>query len=158
MVDLDRIHQRLELLGDYLRELQRLRDLPVAEYLRHEVYAGRYLVQVAAQTCIELANHVIDSEGWRAPRDVGDSFTILHEHGVIRRRAGGTASWARRVAQSAGARLGRDRRRPRAPGAPTGLPDLDGPRELLLRGPGAARDPLDPAQVCPQCHSAKCNR
>jgi uncharacterized protein YutE (UPF0331/DUF86 family) len=60
MVDLDRIHQRLEMLAGYLRELRRLRDLPVAEYLRHEVYAGRYLVQVAAQTCIDLANHVID--------------------------------------------------------------------------------------------------
>ncbi len=83
MVDLDRIHQRLELLAGYLRELRRLRDLSVAEYLRHEVYAGRYLVQVAAQTCIDLANHIIASEGWRAPRDFGDSFTILAEHGVV---------------------------------------------------------------------------
>lgn len=83
MVDLDRLHQRLELLADYLRELRRLRDLPVAEYLRHEAYAGRYLVQVAAQTCIDLANHVIASEGWRAPRDFGDSFSVLHECGVI---------------------------------------------------------------------------
>ena len=82
MVDLDRIHQRLELAG-YVHELQRLGDLPVAEYLRNEVYAGRYLVQVAAQTCIDLANHIIASEGWRAPRDFGDSFTILAEHGVI---------------------------------------------------------------------------
>ncbi len=83
MVDLDRIHQRLELLAGYLRELRRLRDLPVSEYLRHEVYAGRYLVQVAAQTCIDLANHVIASEGWRAPRDFGDSFSVLNEQGVI---------------------------------------------------------------------------
>ena len=83
MVDLDRIHQRLELLAGYLRELRRLRDLPVAEYLRNEVYAGRYLVQVAAQTCIDLANHVIASEGWRAPRDFGDSFTVLQEQGLI---------------------------------------------------------------------------
>ncbi len=83
MVDRDRIHHRLELLAGYLRELQRLQDLPVTEYLRHEVYAGRYLVQVAAQTCIDLANHVIASEGWRGPRDFGDSFTVLHEHGII---------------------------------------------------------------------------
>lgn len=47
MVDLDRLHQRLELLDDYLRELR------------------------------------IASEGWRAPRDFGDSFTVLHECGVI---------------------------------------------------------------------------
>ena len=83
MVDLDRIHQRLELLAGYLHELRRLRDLPVVEYLQHEAYAGRYLIQVAAQTCIDLANHIIASEGWRAPRNFGDSFTVLHEHGVI---------------------------------------------------------------------------
>ncbi|MGH3931114.1 MAG: type VII toxin-antitoxin system HepT family RNase toxin [Pseudonocardiaceae bacterium] len=83
MVDPDRIHQRLQLLTGYLHELRRLRDLPVAEYLQHEVYAGRYLVQVAVQTCIDLANHVIASEGWRTPRDFGDSFTVLHEYGVI---------------------------------------------------------------------------
>jgi uncharacterized protein YutE (UPF0331/DUF86 family) len=83
MVDLDRVHQRLELLAGYLRELRRLRDLPVTEYLRHEAYAGRYLVQVAAQTCIDLANHIIASENWRAPRNFGDSFTILHEYGII---------------------------------------------------------------------------
>ncbi len=83
MVDLDRIHQRWELLASYLHELRRLRDLPVADYLQHEVYAGRYLVQVAAQTCIDLANHLIASEGWRTPRDFGDSFTVLHEQGVI---------------------------------------------------------------------------
>jgi uncharacterized protein YutE (UPF0331/DUF86 family) len=83
MVDLDRIHCRLELLAGYPRELRRLRDLPVTEYLQHEVYAGRYLIHVAAQTCIDLANHVIASEGWRSPRDFGDSFTVLQECGVI---------------------------------------------------------------------------
>ena len=83
MVDLDRIHHRLELLAGYQRELRRLQSLPTEEYLRHEAYAGRYLVQVAAQTCIDLANHVIASEGWRAPRDFGDAFTVLSEHFVI---------------------------------------------------------------------------
>lgn len=38
---------------------------------------------MAAQTCIDLTNHIIASEGWRTPRDFGDSFTVLHEHGVI---------------------------------------------------------------------------
>ncbi|MDQ3989756.1 MAG: hypothetical protein M3291_11260 [Actinomycetota bacterium] len=57
-------------------DLDRLRELPITEYLRGEVYAGRYLVQVSAQTCIDLANHIIASEGWRAPRDFGDTFTV----------------------------------------------------------------------------------
>lgn len=83
MVDPDRVQFRLELLRGYLAELRRLRDLDVELYLRYEVFAGRYLVQVAAQTCIDLAAHVIVSEGWRAPRDFGDGFTVLCEHGLL---------------------------------------------------------------------------
>jgi len=41
MVDPDRVHQRLALLAGYLRKLRRLHDLTLAEYLLHEVYAGR---------------------------------------------------------------------------------------------------------------------
>lgn len=97
MVDLDRLQTRFELLGQYLAELRRLRDLDVARYLR-EAYAGRYLVQVAAQTCIDIAAHVIASEGWRAPRDFGDTFAVLAEHDVI------TAALARRLRALAGLR------------------------------------------------------
>lgn len=82
MVDLDRLQFRLELLHDYLTELRRLRDLDLPDYLR-EAYAGRYLVQVAAQTCIDVAGHIVASEGWRAPRDFADGFTVLEEHGVL---------------------------------------------------------------------------
>ncbi|MDN5749650.1 MAG: DUF86 domain-containing protein [Pseudonocardia sp.] len=82
MVDLDRLAFRLELLHDYLTELRRLRSLDLADYLR-EAYAGRYLVQVATQACIDVAGHVVASEGWRAPRDFADGFTVLHEHGVL---------------------------------------------------------------------------
>lgn len=82
MVDLDRLQFRLELLRGYLVELRRLRDLDLPSYLR-EAYAGRYLVQVAAQTCIDVAGHVAASEGWRAPTDFADGFTVLREHGVL---------------------------------------------------------------------------
>jgi uncharacterized protein YutE (UPF0331/DUF86 family)/predicted nucleotidyltransferase len=45
--------------------------------------AGRYLVQASAQTCIDVANHVIASEGWRVPRDHRDTFAVLEEAGVL---------------------------------------------------------------------------
>lgn len=83
MVDRDRVHERLELLNDYAEELRTLCGLPVDRYLKQERYTGRYLVQVAAQTCIDLAGHLIASEGWRAPRDFGDAFTVLAERGLL---------------------------------------------------------------------------
>ena len=40
-------------------------------------------MQASAQVCIDLANHVIASSGWRAPGDFRDAFTVLEEHGAI---------------------------------------------------------------------------
>ncbi|MBA2323927.1 MAG: DUF86 domain-containing protein [Pseudonocardiales bacterium] len=77
------MQRRLELLREYLGELDRLSRLAVSDYLQDHAYTGRYLVQVAAQSCIDLANHLASSEGWRAPKDLGDSFTVLAEHEVI---------------------------------------------------------------------------
>lgn len=83
MVDPDRVQPRLELLRRYRTRLEELRRLSPDDYVEKEAFAGRYLVQAAAQICIDIANHVIASEGWRAPRDFRDSFTVLDEQGVL---------------------------------------------------------------------------
>ncbi|MPZ89142.1 MAG: DUF86 domain-containing protein [Nitriliruptorales bacterium] len=83
MVDSERISERLALLRQYRDELAELRDLPVSEYLASHTYSGRYLVQVAAQLSIDLANHLIASSGWRPPSDFRDAFTVLEERGVL---------------------------------------------------------------------------
>jgi uncharacterized protein YutE (UPF0331/DUF86 family) len=80
--DPDRVARRLELLRGYVIELRRLRDLEPTDYQR-EAYAARYLVQAAAQTCIDLAAHLIATSGWRTPRDFADTFTVLAEHHVL---------------------------------------------------------------------------
>lgn len=74
MVDPDRVRRLLE-------RLERWRD--VLREQPQEALRRRYAVQAAAQVCIDLANHVIASEGWRVPRDYGDAFTVLSEHHVI---------------------------------------------------------------------------
>jgi uncharacterized protein YutE (UPF0331/DUF86 family) len=83
VVDPARARRLIEALGCYRDQLARLRDLPSDEYIAQEAFAGRYLIQVAAQTCIDLANHVIASSRWRAPRDYRDMFTVLEENGVL---------------------------------------------------------------------------
>lgn len=83
MVAPARTRRLLEALTRYSEQLAELRDLPPGEYLAHQALAGRYLVQVCAQICIDLANHVIASSRWRAPRDFRDAFTVLEENGVL---------------------------------------------------------------------------
>lgn len=83
MVDPDRVRRLLATLDHYRRHLARLGDLPLEQYLEEQVFAGRYLVQAAAQTCIDVANHLIASEGWRVPADYRDAFTVLEEEDVV---------------------------------------------------------------------------
>jgi uncharacterized protein YutE (UPF0331/DUF86 family) len=83
MVDPGRVERLLEVLAKYRTELDALREVPVRDYEGLRAFAGRYLVQASAQVCIDIANHVIASSGWRAPADFRDAFTVLEEHAVI---------------------------------------------------------------------------
>lgn len=40
-------------------------------------------LMLAVQVCADLASHVISDEKWPAPKNVGQSFAILRDHGVI---------------------------------------------------------------------------
>ena len=68
-------------LGRLLSRLEEYRSL-LAESTT-DVYRRRYLVQTAAQICIDLAQHVIASEGFRPPNGYADAFTVLAEEDVI---------------------------------------------------------------------------
>jgi uncharacterized protein YutE (UPF0331/DUF86 family) len=83
VVDPDRVRQLLDALSGYRAELRELAKLPAARYRGRDAIAGRYLVQAAAQACIDLANHVIASSGWRVPKDYADAFAVLEENGIL---------------------------------------------------------------------------
>lgn len=74
MVDADRVRRLLAMLERYRGLLAQ--DDP-------DPYRRRHLVQTAAQICIDLAHHVIASDGHRPPQDYGDAFRVLAEVGVI---------------------------------------------------------------------------
>lgn len=83
MVDPDRVRRLLQLLERFAGELEELAATDPGTYVRDHPYEGRYLVQASAQVCIDVANHLIASEGWRTPTDFRDAFTVLEEHAVI---------------------------------------------------------------------------
>lgn len=76
--------------------LERYRTLLAVE--SPDPYRRRHLVQTAAQISIDLANHVIASDGHRVPRDCGDAFRVLAEVGVL------DGALAERMVSLAGAR------------------------------------------------------
>ena len=38
---------------------------------------------LAMQECVDLGSHIVTDEGWGAPASLGDTFTFLHDHGII---------------------------------------------------------------------------
>jgi uncharacterized protein YutE (UPF0331/DUF86 family) len=38
---------------------------------------------LAMQESVDLGSHIVTDEGWGAPASLGDTFTLLHQHGVI---------------------------------------------------------------------------
>lgn len=98
MVEPDRVRRLLQSLRQYRDALRPLASLERASYVGSHAYEGRYLVQSSAQVCIDLASHLISSEGWEAPEDFRGAFTVLEHHGVL------DASLASRMRAMAGLR------------------------------------------------------
>jgi uncharacterized protein YutE (UPF0331/DUF86 family) len=47
------------------------------------IHASKYLLLTAIEDVLAVANHVISSEGYRAPADYADAFRSLVESGVL---------------------------------------------------------------------------
>lgn len=49
----------------------------------HAVHASKYLLLTSIEDALSAANHVIASEGYRAPADYADAFRSLREAGIL---------------------------------------------------------------------------
>lgn len=85
MVDPLRLRSLLERLDEEVRDLQRLASYEPATLLadRDKLKSVKYGFVVAIEICIDVGNHIIASEGYRAPRTYGDVFAVLAEHGHL---------------------------------------------------------------------------
>lgn len=85
MVDPRRLRALLDRIGAETTELRRLAAMTDDE-LRADperMPGVKYRLQVAIEACIDAAEHVIASEGARAPESYADAFTVLGEAGVL---------------------------------------------------------------------------
>ncbi len=85
MVDRDKIEGLIRHLRQYLTYLRQLAPVPLAEFLAdpHRVGSARYYLTVAVEACLDIANHLIATEGLRAPADYKDTFGVLGEAHVL---------------------------------------------------------------------------
>jgi len=85
MIDKEKIESLFNELDKYLKELNELSSLPVSEYLSNSrnVYSGRYLLQIAVETCINIGNHIISRSELGVPKEYADTFRILKSNNII---------------------------------------------------------------------------
>jgi uncharacterized protein YutE (UPF0331/DUF86 family) len=80
MVDPGRLRALLDRLGEETGHLHRLAARDRDSLAEPDVLAAvKYRFVVAIETCIDAGQHVISSEGLRAPMDYADVFAVLGE-------------------------------------------------------------------------------
>ena len=85
MVDKPKLDQMLSNLRSYSERLDQLAAVGREAFLANPDKVGhaKYLLVIAIECCIDVANHVISSENFRFPRHNADSFTVLVEEGIL---------------------------------------------------------------------------
>jgi uncharacterized protein YutE (UPF0331/DUF86 family) len=85
VVSPERLEEKFRRLGEFLAVLRELRSIPAEALPGDLVRMGsvKYYLQVSIESCIDVAQHVIASEGFRPPKDYADTFTVLAERGIL---------------------------------------------------------------------------
>ncbi len=78
----------VKLVSELRKNVARLQDLSMltaAEFLKDpdKIGSAKYHFIVAIESCIDMCNHVISRNGFRAPEDYGDTFRVMNEEGAF---------------------------------------------------------------------------
>ena len=78
----------VKLVSELRQNVSRLRslaELPQQDFLSDpdKIGSSKYHFIVAIETCIDMCNHVIARNGYRAPEDYGDTFSVMGEVGAL---------------------------------------------------------------------------
>jgi uncharacterized protein YutE (UPF0331/DUF86 family) len=78
----------VKLVSELRKNVARLRslaELPQQDFLSDldKIGSSKYHFIVAIETCIDMCNHLIARNGYRAPEDYGDTFSVMGEVGAL---------------------------------------------------------------------------
>ncbi|MCP4763646.1 MAG: DUF86 domain-containing protein [archaeon] len=85
MISPKKITQKFMQLDEYIEVLKKISVNPIKIFLNDKILIGsaKYYLQVSIECCLDVANHIISSEKYRAPKDYSDSFKVIEEEGLI---------------------------------------------------------------------------
>ena len=85
-------HERLNKLISSMRTayglLAELAAIPDDKFLKdnHKISSAKYNFVAAIEAVIDISNHLISRNKLRAPQDYADTFSVLHEAGILEKK------------------------------------------------------------------------
>ncbi len=75
MVSLEKITDKFVQLDEFLVILGGIKRTTLELFLKDKLLIGgaKYYLQVSIECCLDIANHIIAAQGFRAPREAGKS-------------------------------------------------------------------------------------
>jgi len=81
----ERVRKMVSSMRLAVRQLSDLSGLKENVFLNdsHKIASAKYNFIIAIEAAIDMGNHIISQNGFRAPEDYADTFTVLGEYGVV---------------------------------------------------------------------------
>jgi uncharacterized protein YutE (UPF0331/DUF86 family) len=91
MVSIEKVILKFQRLDEFLSVLAKISKTSKDDFLTDKILIGstKYYLQVSIECCLDVANQIIASERFRAPRDYSDTFMVIQEEGLISTELGG---------------------------------------------------------------------
>ncbi len=83
--DSDRMMKLVSHMREAVRELKRLKECEKKSFLNDpdKIGSTKYHFIIAIEAAIDMCNHLISRNGYRAPEDYSDAFVVLGENGAF---------------------------------------------------------------------------
>jgi len=81
----ERVRKMVSSMRVAVRQLSDLSALEENNFLNdsHKIASAKYNFIIAIEAAIDMGNHIISQNGFRAPEDYADTFTVLGEYEVV---------------------------------------------------------------------------
>lgn len=85
-VDIDLIQAKIDIIEQDISALKEIKEeTNLKEFGKNyrDVLAAKHALQESIEACLDIANHIISTFGYRRPEDYKDMFRILMENHII---------------------------------------------------------------------------
>ncbi|HLF25237.1 MAG TPA: DUF86 domain-containing protein [Anaerolineae bacterium] len=85
MIDREKVTAIFRRMDGYMRQLQLMAAAPPEQIIGDPVKfaATEHFLQLCAESCIGVANHIIAAQRLRAPQDYADTFAVRVENQIV---------------------------------------------------------------------------